>query len=402
MNVTLSQQEISKNPLILGILLDNNSSRTKFLSSLLRQLWQYREIFPSQTCLALSNDRCRATANRQLSVMEQMGWITKKRRYNSTCVYKINPLIIAARHLLWEKFPVLKTISIFLLHSAVIAGLQENVTSSINSLFINNQSYQSSYVDRHPTCRMTYRYRKVDDEIVREEGKRVVKQSVKEYIITNFGLDANFLAEFDDDFLKDVCRSYMKASNKRKIDNPAGYLRTAIIQRSQDIQIPKMGSSNVVKQSDRQSTNHSPASEVPNLTHIEQIEYLMNEISKFAKSFNSDEISSSPEVMKDYLLKIAQNSIKGMQKEVERLIDIYNDADHSCGAGCVEQSRYIRVKKPEITEKKFIPWDQEYEDHLQEISKDKTDPDGYKLMVRKTDLRRRGINPEGVIYGTKK
>ena len=50
----------------------------------------------------------------------------------------------------------------------------------------------------------------------------------------------------------------------------------------------------------------------------------MNEISKFAKSFNSDEISSSPEVMKDYLLKIAQNSIKGMQKEVERLIDIYN------------------------------------------------------------------------------
>lgn len=173
MNVALSQQDFLNNSVIQGLLQDKNPSRHKFMDQLIRLFWKYRVICPSQTCLALSNDRCRATANRQLDIMEQMGWITIKRRYNKTCLYTINPIILQARHLLWDKFTALKSLSLYLLGSAVNAAFGKNVTSRIN----NGVIYKPSLTVRLSTSRETNGNSKGLQSLV-----RVRRESMEDFV----------------------------------------------------------------------------------------------------------------------------------------------------------------------------------------------------------------------------
>lgn len=135
---------------------------------------------------------------------------------------------------------------------------------------------------------------------------------------------------------------------------------------------------------------HSPSQELPNLTHIEQVEYLAKEIMKFSKTYDPAKIYSPDAHMNEYLHKIANNSIASMQREVDELLAAFDDPTHACFDGCVEKSLFLRPASKQANEPDYSrpTTDKQYEQHLDEISQDKSDPARYKELVRKYDYGR--------------
>ena len=115
----------------------------------------------------------------------------------------------------------------------------------------------------------------------------------------------------------------------------------------------------------------------------------MKEILKFSKTYDPSKVYSRDEKMNEYLHKIASNSIASMQREVDKLLAQLDDPNHICKPGCVDQSLFLRKPKQQADVDFAQPSaDKDYEDHLDTISADKSDPTGYKELVRKYDYGR--------------
>jgi hypothetical protein len=225
-----------------------------------------------------------------------------------------------------------------------------------------------------------------------------MEQTIAMQLAAAFNINAEQAEQYSNQYSKSVLakalQSFAAQKKKRTITSPSGWLAWVLAdeekkEKEQALRFPKTGREGGHSSKGSNPQGHSPSAEVPNLSHIEQVEYLMNEILKFSKTYNHDKIYSPDKQLNEYLHKIATNSITSMQREVDQLLAAFDDETHECKPGCVKQSLFLRAPKQQATVDHSQPTsDKEYESHLDDISKDKNDPIAYKELVRKYDYNR--------------
>jgi len=98
----------------------------RILEIFLKLSRKYRVIYPSQTLIAQEVGLERETVNRLIKILAEHGFITKKKRYNTTSIYTLSPWFVMCADELRHIFPVLKNLPLAALLSFGIS----NVTSS--------------------------------------------------------------------------------------------------------------------------------------------------------------------------------------------------------------------------------------------------------------------------------
>ena len=380
MNHTASQELISQNPVVLSLLAENNSTTISYINSLIDLRCKYDRLFPSQTLLAIETDTCRRTAIRKTDDLHKRDIFWKRKRFNTTSEYSINPIIIQARHLLWDKFPVLKRPALFLLCSALNAVLEANVTSRYNNLFINKQ--QTTVIDRLSTKRLITTYRKVG-EVIGEGSNSQKERVVNEQRVINLIADAyglskqqeEMLSSYSDDALEYAVKELVRQGKQKVVNAPVNWIaKVAASYNPHSASFPKTGRQMSFAQkkvvAPMFNSSHSPSSESSKLTIEERIEFSSNQESIWEEIVDRGETLDIMGMHQGYADRAKTNwkritlNPKEFPTSSEGFKENYDEASHH-GEGDVD-----------------------YEAHLDEISKDKTDPVGYKLMVRRTDYRK--------------
>ena len=126
------------------------------------------------------------------------------------------------------------------------------------------------------------------------------------------------------------------------------------------------------------NANHSPAQEAPKTSKDERITFVLREIANYEKQLAERRLWLKNVPGGEHLIIMAENAIANYKKELADLH--YSAPDMQC-----EAPRYSQ-QDPQADEYRI--GDHDYESHLDRISADKSDPAGYKLMMRRYDYHR--------------
>ena len=411
MNITQSQEQIKLNPLIKEVMDENNPLMLEVLNCLIYLSHQHHHVFISQGTIAAKFNVSVKWVNRLLARWKALGVIRYRQQgFNRSCLYIINPLLFYERNRLKWK---LSALNIILHVTSLCSGVfsEEFLLSNIRN--IHRKKYQVIEVRNEGYGFYEEGYGKTEKYIIEDlfinnkqqpsgnqycpQRRESMETNIMQKLASAFSLNAEQAEQYSNQYSKSVLnkalQSFEKQRTKRKITNPKGWLAWVLAdeERKEQEQTSRSskGKEGGHSGQSRNPGGHSPASEVPNLTHMQQIEYLMKEIMKFSQAFDPDKVYSPDPQMNEYLKKIARNSIAGMQREVDQLLKTLDDPTHVCLSGCVDKSQFLRAPKQELTVDFSQPTsDEEYEEHLDDVSKDMSDPFGYKELVREYDYRR--------------
>lgn len=141
MDLLISQPNIKINPLIMGILDENNQLSLDILNHLIYLSTRFRSVFVSQGTLAAKFGVTVRHINRLLSQWKSMGVLKYTQQgFNRSCIYLINPLLHLEKNRLKYKLKAaVLLLSVSSLCSAVFGG---NVLLSNNkNIYIQNNSW---------------------------------------------------------------------------------------------------------------------------------------------------------------------------------------------------------------------------------------------------------------------
>lgn len=389
-----------------------NATRASIVNTITGLVAYSGSAFPSQEYLGNVAGVERETINRRMPDLDGK-FFHKIYRHMDTCTYHPTSEFLNNRHHFYDLIPALRQISLLWIFSITSNIYSQNVTP-YKEYYRKSDKRSSAWamkrVENAPLG--FYEPRSLQDQsnsivffkkrqqiaanTAMASKERVMEQTIAQ-LAAAFNLNNELAEQYVNQYSKSVLakalQSFEQQRKVRKITNPKGWLAWVLADEQRKEQekasrFPKNGKEAGHSTKPRNPNGHSPATELPNLTHVEQIEYLMNEILKFSKTFDPDKVYSPDAALNEYLKKIAMNSIASMQREVEQLLALLDDPNHNCSASCVDKSPFLRTFQVKDKAASTYSEGPDYEEHLDEISKDKLDPEEYKLVVRQYDYHR--------------
>lgn len=401
MNYPKCQQKISIDPMVMGLMNENNALMLDILNYLLLLSKHKYRVFVAQSTIAAVFNISREWVNKLLAKLKELGAIKYKQMgFNRSCLYVFNPLLIKERlRLLW-KLPALRVVfCVSSLCSAVFNGefTLNNIRNISNYKMVTIPEADYHFYEPREAETVVFVKNKqqvtINNAIASKERVMDDQQSVINRLSDTYGLSVSqqdMLSNYSEEALQYAYNELKRQNKQNSLNNPVNWIaKVAAAYKGKAQQFPKRGNAISHTTTATNPKGHSPSEELPNLTHMEQIEYLMNEILKFSKTYDPSKVYSRDEKMNDYLHKIATNSISGMQREVDQLLSNLDDPNHICKVGCVDQSLFLRKPKQQSDVDFTQPSaDKDYEEHLDAISADKSNSAEYKELVRKYDYGR--------------
>ena len=407
MNYTQSQQKDLVKQLRQLLSGKRNATRRSITQLIGGYLGFCGEAYPSQTTLGDKAGVKRETANRSLKTLHNKIIIVDNRGYKKTCRYWYTSEFLNHRHHFYDLIPALRQISLLLLFSITSNVYSRNVTQYKELTGAKRQSkfamlkikqagygfYEKGYSEEIQTLFYIPTTTTPYSTITSKERVMDNEQTVINCLSDTYGLSVSqqdMLSNYSEEALQYAFNELKRQNKQHSLNNPVNWIaKVAAAYKGKAQRFPKTGKMGGHSSTATNPNGHSPAQELPNLTHMEQIEYLVKEILKFSKTFDPNKVYSPDPQMDEYLKKLAMNSIAGMQREVDQLLASLDDPNHICKTGCVDQSLFLRKQKQQsdvdFTQSSA---DKDYEEHLNAISDDKSDSAGYKELVRKYDYRR--------------
>ena len=407
---TVSQERVSQNALIHGIMDENNTLMLEILNYIIYSSTQNQIVFVSQSTIAARFKVTVRWVNHILSEWKARGVLRfEQRGFNQSCIYFFNPLLVQEKERLKWKLPCLR--QIFFISSLWIAAFRgEFLLSNIRNIplwkMTTLQQNNYAFGEPRPAKKESITYLFINNPTITIEKQELcLKESVmsQQTIINIISQSYNLsieqqeqLSRYSFEALEYARKELYRQQKQNSLSNSqsaTSWFSAVASSFEKKGSNPKTGRQMSFAQkkviAPMFNSSHSPAVEVPNLSHMEQVEYLVKEILKFSKTFDPDKVYSPDPSMNEYLKKIAMNSIASMQREVDQLLKSFDDPNHVCQSACVEKSLFLRApKKQDDQQSSMSSIDEDYESHLDEISKDKSDPESYKLMVRRYDYLR--------------
>ena len=386
----------------MGIMDENNPLMLEILNHIIYLSTRFQKVFISQGTLAAKFNTSREWVNKLLARWKALGVIKYRQQdFNRSCIYFLHPLLNQEKNRIKFKLPA--AMLLFSISSLCSAAFEQPFTLSNNKnlsiwKMVTVQAIDHGfYIPREAEAIVFLKNRQqtaINTAITSKE--RVMEDTISQ-LAAAFYLNEEQAEQYSNQYSKSVLQkalqSFQKQRTQRVINNPKAWLARVLADEERKEQEKAQHSSNGKQAghstNPRNPNGHSPAQELPNLTHMEQIEYLVKEIFKFSKTFDPNKVYSRDPGLDEHLKKIAMNSIAGMQREVDQLLAQLDDPNHHCKIGCVDQSLFFRKQKQQadvdFTQQSA---DKDYEEHLNAISADKSDSAGYKELVRKYDYRR--------------
>ena len=408
MKYTKCQTKISIDPLVMGIMNENNPLMLDILNHLIYLSTRFQKVFVSQGTLAAKFGATRQWINELLRRWKALGVIKYRQQdFNRSCIYLINPLLAQEKNRIKFKLPAaVLLLSISSLCSAVYQ--QELTLSNIRNLsnykMVTIPEVDYGFYEPREAESIVFLKNKqqttINSTITSKERVMDAQQTVINRLSDTYGLSVSqqdMLSNYSEEALQYAFNELKRQNKQNSLNNPVNWIaKVAAAYKGKAQQFPKRGNAISHTTTATNPKGHSPAQELPNLSHMEQIEYLMNEILNFSKTFDPSKVYSRDPQTDESLKKLAMNSIAGMQREVDKLLALLDDATHTCKTGCVDQSLFLRLqlaslRKPnQQTDVDFMQpsADKDYEDHLQVISEDKSNSAGYKELIRRYDYQR--------------
>jgi hypothetical protein len=133
---SLSQQQIKLNPLVTGVMDENNPLKLEILNYLIYLSHRYHKVFPSQGTIAAKFNVSVKWVNRLLARWKSEGILMYRQQgFNRSCLYIINPILFYERNRLKWK---LSALNIILHVSSLCSGLfgEEFLLSNIRNIYI--------------------------------------------------------------------------------------------------------------------------------------------------------------------------------------------------------------------------------------------------------------------------
>lgn len=379
-----SQQELSNyslNPAIKGIMDENNPIKLAILNYIIYLSTIYMRVEPSQITLAAKFGVSRQWVNRLLARWKSIGVLTYKQyKYNRSCIYFLNPLI--AEHKKRIAFKVPAALKLFAVSSLCVAVFGGELT--LNNIrkylykkneyevgYIKNEGYdfyekgygsETQYIHFYNNPMETIEnYRLCPKEMVMSQ------QAIVSIISQAYDLSPeqeNRLLEFSFEALeyarKELYRQQKQNSLSSSHAATSWFAAVASGFERKNASHPKTGRgkgfNNPFVQKIVQGSfnpNHSPSA-APKMSIEERKAFLLSEIPKIEDLIAQAESGRTMYGGADYGRKMLAN----IQQELKDM------------------------------EKMYVAQDPEYEQYLDEISKDKSNPAGYKDLVKKYNDRR--------------
>lgn len=216
---------ITRNPIqsqyLSGI---NTEFQIEIMDFFIRSQSRHDILFPSQTCVANVIGCSRKTVNRAMKYFDELGVITKKKRFNKTSIYTINKSIYKYAHILKHKFKSLNWVlglSFMLSCLPTQKDVQQrqnrlNVPSSISSYVGNKKNLVSYTVEERgvtfaaPQTRVKVKFkrRRIMNKV---EISPILATITKRLKLTKWGQIK--LICFSDDALKHAYNEYQHTNN---------------------------------------------------------------------------------------------------------------------------------------------------------------------------------------------
>lgn len=381
MSHTTSQQKNQINPLIKGVMNENNSLKLEILNYIIYLSYRNQHVFPAQGTIAAKFNVSREWVNKLLAGWKVRGILRYRQQgFNRSCLYFFNPLLVQERERLKWKLSALRVVlCVSSLCSAIFSDqfTLNNIRNipNWNMVVVRNKGY-GFYDDHDHESTVIYLKNKQTPTIngLQPLKERVMSQNpVINLIADAYGLSRQqeqMLSNYSDEALEYAIKELTRQNKQKSINAPVNWI--AKVAASYKKKPHRFSNGNEVTHSEqaRNPGGHSPAGLQSNLTNEQRIQFAVDQESIWEEIFDvSSDLESSgfhhgyPERVRSNWSRIAQNpkefpcSVDGFKKDMDIAAQYGND-------------------------------DQEYDNHLNEISNDKSDPESYKLVVRRYDYKR--------------
>ena len=394
MNYAASQLDVEINrvrALLSGKINSTNRSNTCII---VNQLGRTGKAYMSQSYLADKAGVRRETVCKSISRLDDL--IVKIYHPWETCDYWLTSWFLNNRHHFYDLIPQLRQISLLLLFS-----ITDNVFSRKRTL------YKEHYRKKTATASVPSGYHMVIvknaalewNEPRTKEGtspisivflkkqqqstsnnvqplsESVMSQSSAINLIADaYGLtkqQEQLLSTYSEDALQYAVRQLAVAKDKTVINSPVGWLAKVASTYKADGSHSLKGKAGGHSAVQRNPGGHSPAGNASNLSYDERMDFASDQESAW------EEIIDSGEYMNAQSLGFHDGYAERVKSNWNRLTKAPHEFPTSSNGF-----------KKNLDEASVYTEGPDYEQHLDAISKDKSDPEGYKLMVRKTDYRR--------------
>lgn len=384
MNITVSQQEYKINPLIKGVMDENNPLMLEVLNYLIYLKHHFGAVFPSQGTIAARFKVSRQWVNALLAEWKSKGIIQYRQQgFNRSCVYAINPILFQDRERLKYKLSALKLIlHISFLFSGVFGD--ELTLSNIRNLYSNkyqmvevrNEGYHWYEVGYGEISKHLFINNKQTPTSIGHqplEGESIMNKSVINLIADTYGLSVDQEARLNNcstEGLEYAVKEFSRQKQTTTINNPVNWIaKVAAAYKGNAPRFPKNGKEVGHSAQSRNAGGHSPAGDASNLSHEERIQFALYEESAWSEIFEPTPALEVLGIHEGYAQR-AQANWKRIAQTPQEFPTSSNSFKDTLDAG------------EQYTE------GEEYEEHLNQISIGKTDPEAYKRRTRITDYRR--------------
>lgn len=388
MTHAVSQQKNQINPLVWGIMNENNSLKLDILNYIIYLNHQFRHVFPSQGTIAAKFNVSREWVNKLLAEWKEQGVLRyRQQAFNRSCMYFFNPLLVQERERLKWKLSALRIIlCVSSLSIAVFSG--EFTLNNIKNIptwrtaTVRNVGY--GFYDEHDhETTVIYLKNKQTPTIcgLQPLKERVMSpKPVINLIADAYGLSRQqeeMLSNYSDEALEYAIKELTRQNKQKTINAPVNWIvKVAESYKKKaarnGVSYNRFSNGNEVTHSAQQRNpgGHSPAGEQSNLTNEQRIGFALEQESIWEEIFEVSQDLETSGFHAGYPERVRSNWKRMGQQP--------NEFPSSTNG----------FKKDEDIAAQYGSDDIEYENHFKQISADKSDPEGYKLMVRKYDYRR--------------
>lgn len=406
MKYTLSQQEtrIKKvRDLLSG---DISTTRRTITDTNVRYLGYFGIAFPSQAHLGDLAAVRRETANRSIKTLsgEDLPF-DKVYRHRKTCIYWLNSWFINHRHRFYDLIPSLNKISLLMLFSLISNDFSQNVTPNNNINYskrttapakvivpqfgngwvvctIRNSGYDyydPDYGAHEPFTTFIYKptTKQTSDtttsnSVLPLKERVMSNKSVIDLIADTYGLSVQqeqMLEGYSEEALQYALKQLVRQNKTKTINAPVNWIAkvaSTFGRRGKGFINGKMADG-VVDQPTLNPGGHSPMAERSHLSNEERIAYAVEQESIW------EEIDDCSDNMIEMGFHTGYpERVKANWKRIQTHPEEFPRASN----------HFMNIEPTNMEV------DLDYEEHLNEISKDKSNPVGYKEFVRTNDKRR--------------
>jgi hypothetical protein len=331
--------------------------------------------------------------------------IVKIYNHFETCDYWLTSWFLNNRHHFYDLIPSLRQISLLMLFSITNNVYSQNVTLYKDINYSNRTSSTAGvvvpqfgtgwvmltvknapleyddpgYASWNPSTTIIYKQNnKQTNTTTTSIDVLPLKESVMnqkpaiQLIADSYGLSVQqeeLLSNYSDAALEYALKQLVRTNKHKAINAPVNWIAAVAASFEKKAQrFPNKGKEVGHSAQPRNPSGHSPAGEPSNLSYDERIEFASNQESVWEEIFQSGESIAG---FHDGYAERAKSNWQRIAKNPQEFPSSINSFQNT-----KQQSANYGKDDPD------------YEEHLDEISRDKSDPEGYKLMVRAYDYRR--------------